>query len=162
MIKALVEQGEGIRRYDRLRKSRRSLTSPWGRVIDAYVFGRSYQEVDKGEFGSVEEALDGSDAMWRTRELIIMPSHVATEDHSDIDEMIDLAHSAGFDAIAASVILSWDGGDNRDDFPNIWRKGWDERWTIPNQWKDDPENPEGQLEALGRDLWVLVCRALAG
>jgi hypothetical protein len=129
------------------------------RTIDSYIFGRSFQEVEKGKHGSVEAALDANDPDWRTRELIIMPNHVALADQPDIKEMIELAHLAGFDAIAASVILSWDGGNNRDDFPDIWRMPWDERWTVPNPWTDDA--PQSQLEALGRELWTRICRKLS-
>lgn len=157
MIRALVSQGLG-QKVQLQKKGVRSLSSPWGRVINAYVFGRSYQEVEKKKHGSVEAALDANDQDWRQRELVIMPSHVAVQDHADIEAMIDAAHSAGFDAIAASVILSSDAGDNRADFPPIWQKPWDERWTIPNPWNEDPE---GQLEALGRDLWTWICRELA-
>ena len=156
MIRALVSQGLG--RAVRLqRKGVRDLVSPQGRHVDAYVFGRSYQEVEKYDHGSVEGALDSNDPLWRDRELIIMPSHVAAADQGDIRGMIDVGHSAGFDVVAASVILTWDGGDNRAPFPGIWGMSWDERWSIPNPWND---SPEGQLEALGRDLWTWVCRGL--
>lgn len=157
IIRALVSQGLGTK-VKLQRKGIRELYSPWGRLIDAYVFGRSYQEVEKAKHGSVEAALDANDPNWRERELIVMPSHVAASDRADIPDMINVAHAAGFDVIAVSVILSWDGGDNRSDYPDIWSLPWDERWTIPNPWNDDPE---GQLEALGRDLWTWVCRALA-
>jgi hypothetical protein len=94
MLKALVSQG-GIPQFDRLRKAPRRLLSPWGREIDAYAFGRSYQEVEKGSYGSVVDALDGSDPNWRERELIILPTHV-DDSEDDVDEMIEAAHSAGF------------------------------------------------------------------
>ncbi|MCW1410739.1 MULTISPECIES: hypothetical protein [Rhizobium] len=156
MIRALVALG--ISTEMKLhRKGAREMYSPWAnRMIDAYVFGRSYQERERGQRGSVEAALDANDPDWRTRELIIMPSHVASVDHPDILDMIDLAHSAGFDVVAASVIFSWDGGDNRADFPNIWRMPWDERWTIPNPWTED--NLQDQLEMLGRELWTRICK----
>lgn len=156
MIRALVSQGLGeeIRLQ---KKGARELVSPQGRPVDAYVFGRSYQEVEKGKYGSVEGALDANDAQWRERELIIMPSHVEEVDQSDIQDMIDVGHSAGFDVIAASIILAWDDGGNQAQFPTIWGMAWDERWTIPNPWND---KPEGQLEALGRDLWTWICRGL--
>jgi hypothetical protein len=157
MLRALVAQGLG-QTVQLHKKGVRQLTSPWGRLIDAYTFGRSYQEKEKGKYKTVEATLTANDPLWKTRELIIMPSHVAKVDHADIRDMIDVAHSAGFDVIAASVILSWEGGDNRADFPDIWCMAWDERWTIPNPWND---NPDGQLEALGRDLWTWICRALA-
>ncbi|WP_182180644.1 hypothetical protein [Methylobacterium radiotolerans] len=157
IIRALVSQGLG-RAMQLQKKGARALVSPWGRSIDAYVFGRSYQEVEKGAYGSVEAALNANDADWRKRELVIMPSHVAAGDHGDIEQMIDAAHSAGFDVICATILFTWGDGDNRGQFPDIWRMGWDERWTIPNPWND---NPEGQLEALGRDLWTWICRALA-
>ncbi len=158
MIRALVSFAIS-KEIQTHKKGVRAMFSPWAlRMIDAYVFGRSYQEIEKGKYGSVEATLDANDANWRTRELVIMPSHVAIADHRDIQDMIDLAHSAGFDVVAASVILSWEGGDNRADFPDIWRMPWDERWTIPNPWTDDKS--EAQLEALGRELWTLICRKL--
>ena len=160
ILRALVSQGLG-RRMELQKKGVRDLTSPWGRPIDAYVFGRSYQEVEKKQHQAVESALDANDAGWRDRELIIMPSHVTsirnTGAPTDIEQMIDAAHGAGFDAICASVIL--DGAfPNRVALSHIWRRPWDERWTIPNPRIDQFE---GQLEALGRDLWTWICRALA-
>lgn len=159
ILKALVALGIS-KEMQIHRKGVRAMFSPFAnRTIDSYIFGRSFQEVEKGKHGSVEAALDANDPDWRTRELIIMPSHVALADQPDINEMIDLAHLAGFDAIAASVILSWDGGNNRDDFPDIWRMPWDERWTVPNLWTDDA--PQPQLEALGRELWTRIGRKLS-
>jgi hypothetical protein len=161
MIRALVSQGLG-RELERQKKGVRLLTSPWGRPIDAYVFGRSYQEVEKGKYKTVENALSKNDADWRTRELIIMPSHVEdignASQKDDIDQIIDAAHGAGFDVICATVILKGADGDDIGEFADIWRKPWDERWTIPNP---IISAPDGQLEAIGRDLWTWVCRALA-
>ncbi|MGV1908482.1 MULTISPECIES: hypothetical protein [Agrobacterium] len=163
ILRTLVSQGTG-QKIGHHMKGVRSLVSPWGRPIDAFVFGRSFQEKEKAKYDSVEAALNANDAMWRTRELIIMPSHVASNDHIDIKQMIEVAHSAGFDAIAASVVMSWEKtkewekGDNRADFAAIWPMNWDERWTLPNPWA---EKYEGQLEALGNDLWSWVARALA-
>lgn len=159
MLKALVALGIS-KEMQIHRKGVRAMFNPFAnRMIDAYVFGRSFQEKEKQKHKSVEAALDSNDLHWRKRELIIMPSHVAVADHLDILEMIEVAHSAGFDAIAGSVILSWDGGDNRDAFTEIWGMPWDERWTIPNPWSDS--NPQAQLEALGRELWTAIARKLA-
>lgn len=162
MVRALVKQGQGSS-IKSVKKGNRLMTSPWGRRIDAYVFGRSYQEKEKKPSGSVEAALDGNDPAWRTRELVIMPSHVSgimngKGQDDDIDQMIDIAHSAGFDVICATVIFTGEEGEDRTQFAAIWRKPWDERWTIPNP---RPLKTDGQLEALGRDLWTWVCKALA-
>jgi len=159
ILKAAVALGIS-RQMQIHKKGVRQLFSPFAnRMIDAYVFGRSYQEKERARYGSVEAALDANDPDWRKRELVIMPSHVAPQDHSDIQEMIEAAHTAGFDAVAASVILSWDTGDNRGDFPDIWQMPWDERWTIPNPWSDG--NPQPQLEALGRELWIRIARKIS-
>lgn len=122
-----------------------------------------------GPYGSVEAALDGNDPHWRTRELVIMPSHAYGRTYGiknsngpdDIDQMIDAAHGAGFDAVCATIIITGETEDDRTKFADIWRKPWDVRWTIPNPWVSEPESPNGQLEALGRDLWTWICRALA-
>jgi hypothetical protein len=160
MLKALVSQA-GHPQFDRLRKSVRMLTSPWGRSVDSYIFGRSYQETEKHEHESVVGALDASDAQWRERELIIFPSHVSDSD-DDVEEMIDAAHEAGFDAICATVIFTGDDPEDRTDFSGIWAKDWDERWTIPNpRLTEGDRNIEPQLSALGSDLWTWICRALA-
>lgn len=156
IIRALASQGMGMD-FKKYPKGARQLETPFGRPVDAYIFGRSFQETEKSTYESVEAALDGNDPKWRTRELIIMPSHVGKNDQTDIQHMIDVAHSAGFDAVAASVILTTDTGDNRHNFPPIWRMNWDERWTIPNPWSSDPD---GQLQALGRDLWSWISNTL--
>lgn len=162
MIRALVAQGLG-QALKKSKKGVRSLASPFGRIIDAYVFGRSYQEVEKGDYGSVTNALAGNDPDWYRRELIVMPSHVSGIGNGngkpdDIDQIIDAAHGAGFDVICAAIVFT-DGNQNEwTQFQGIWKKGWDERWTIPNPHE---ENPAGQLDALGRDLWVWICKALA-
>jgi len=159
MIRALVSQGLG-RAVQLQRKGVRLLTSPWGRPIDAYIFGRSYQEIEKGEHESVENALDANDPDWRTRELVIMPSHVGgirnKGDADDIDQMIDVAHAAGFDVICITVIFT-EPREETARFANVWQKPWDERWTIPNP---QATEPEGQLEALGRDLWTWICKGI--
>lgn len=81
-----------------------------------------------------------------------MPRHVEKSDAADVIQMIEAAHSAGFDAISASVILTGkDGTDNRKKLNRIWMQNWDALWSIPNPLSD---SPEGQLEALGRDLWA--------
>jgi GTPase Era involved in 16S rRNA processing len=153
LMNALVSQGLGAASPGR--KGARSLVSPWGREIDAYVFVRSYQETEKSEHGSVVNALDANDPSWRERELIIFPSH-RSHSSSDLDEMIEAAHSGGFDAICATLIV--DGTDERDRIENAWRKNWDERWTLPNP---QTEHWREQVEAIGRDLWTWICRALA-
>lgn len=175
IIRALVSQAEAYAyRPPHPQKAPRQLVSPWGRMIDAYVFGRSYQEVEKRPHGSVVGALDANDAGWRGRELIIMPSHVTDIDApnnnlDDIDQMIEAGQSAGFDVVCANVIYADHNGvfdpTLPPRLPEVLRKRWDERWTIPNKEFEgqDANNPyvKGQLEALGRDLWTWICRALA-
>src|SRR5258708_7978901 len=81
----------------------RGLSSPWGRPVDALVIPRSYQETLAGEFGSIEQALNAVDSSWRQRDLVILPSHLEA---SHCATIIDLAHGAGFDAIAVSILLN--------------------------------------------------------
>lgn len=134
-------------------------------MIDAYVFIRSYQESEK-ERGSVVAALDHNDSQWRERELIIFPSHVTDPTSpTDIDKMIEAAHTGGFDAICATIIFT--GVNPEPRFADIWKKGWNKRWTIPNVRIEAPDTHQGrprwtsQIEALGRELWVWICRGLA-
>ena len=147
----------------RQRKGVRQLVSPHGRNIDSYLFGRSYQEVEKIKHKSVTKALDANDPDWRRRELILMPSHISDiankSGPDDITQIIDAAHSAGFDVICASVVFSGSAEEDLSGYYPIWSRNWDERWTVPN-----PGNyqPAGQLDALGRDLWTWTCRAIAG
>ena len=111
MIRALVSQAEAYAyRPPQPQKDQRQLLSPWGRVIDSYVFGRSYQEKEKSPCGSVVGALDQNDPGWRGRELIIMPSHVSDIDDprnsiDDIDQMISAAHSAGITVTVHSILV---------------------------------------------------------
>lgn len=160
MIRGLVSQGSG-RKLQKQKKGTRQLLTPVGRYVDAYIFGRSYQEVEKSAFGSVEAALDGNDADWRERELIVMPSHVrgiqAVGGGDDIDEMIDAAHSSGFDVVCAAVNYDGNFTRHRTIYSSIWNKRWDERWTIPNP---EQRDFEGQLDALGRDLWFWISAKL--
>lgn len=156
-MNALISQGLGAPSPGR--KGARRLISPWGREIDAYIFVRSYQETEKAAHGTVQAALDYNDPSWRERELIVFPSHVHNST-PDIDEMIAAAHAGGFDAICASLISIGEGGDDRESFADIWRKNWDERWTLPNPRAEGWEWT-AQVEALGRDLWTWICRALA-
>lgn len=161
IIKAMVSQGSR-RKIGLHKKGSRKLLSPWGRNIDAYIFGRSYQEVERKERGSVISALNGNDPEWRTRELIVMPSHVEQKDHSDIKTMIDIAHSAGFDVIAVPVILvQEDGTSNRSQMEPILQFYWDARWTILNNSIINTSDQEGHLQAIGHDLWSWICRTLA-
>ena len=104
MLAALLSQG-GAPPGNRLVKGQPSLVSPWGRTIDAYVFGRSYQESEKLRHGRVLAALVSSDPGWCERELVIIPSHLVVE---DVAQIIAAAHRAGFDAGAvADVVEIW-------------------------------------------------------
>jgi len=156
IIRSLVSQGIG-RKVGLHKKARREMVTTGGRHVDAFIFGRSYQEVEKGKWRSVVAALDGNDPGWRQRELIIFPSHVGTNDIADILEMLNAAHSAGFDAIAAPVVYSDGEGDNRTELAPALALPWNGRWTIPNAWQKDPT---GQLWALGNDLWSWISQAL--
>ena len=150
IVNSLVSQGLG--RPSPGRKGRRVLRSPWGRRIDSLVFVRSFQETEKNQHDSVVAALEAEDTAWSTRELVILPSHL---DAQDVHQMIVAAHENGFDTVAASVILN---RDERGNYAECWMEAWDERWSIPNPHAET--GWEGQLEALGRDLWTWVCQAL--
>lgn len=154
IMNALLSQGLGAPSPER--KGARTLISPGGRNIDAYVFVRSYQETEKSTHKNVAEALKQNDPDWKKRELIIFPSHVS-DSEGDIDEMILLAHQGGFDIISAAVLLD---EDRRSRLADIWDKPWDERWTVPNVTQDDEETRGAQLQALGRDLWWWICKTL--
>jgi hypothetical protein len=154
-MNALLSQGLGG--ISPGRKGARLLTSPWGRTIDAYIFVRSFQEIEKKPHRTVQAALDHNDPMWRQRELIIFPSH-STNSHADIAEMIEAAHEAGFDAVCASLLIIGDTGDDRELFAPIWGMNWDERWTLPNP---QTEYWSEQVKAIGRDLWAWICQAIA-
>lgn len=156
IVRSMVSQAIG-RRIGLHRKSARDMVTPWGRHVDAYIFGRSYQEVERGNYGSVAAALDGNDPQWRQRDLIVMPSHVAAADIADIQEMIDAARPAGFDTVAVPVIYWDDTSDNRAALAPALALDWNMRWSIPNPWQDDPS---GQLWALGNDLWSWISRGL--
>ena len=156
IIRSMVSQAAGSK-IDHHRKGQRNMITPWGRQINAYVFGRSYQEVERNRFGSILSALEGNDSDWRNRELVVMPSHIGTTDIIDIQQMIDIAHAAGFDAIAAAVVYETDTTDNRAALQPALTLNWDARWTILNPHRTDPD---GQLWAIGNDLWSWISRAL--
>lgn len=150
MIRSIVRQGE--RRDVRIvRRAARNLYSPWGRVIDALVIPRSYQETLEEEFGSVEAALNGVDQLWHQRDLVIFPSHLVP---ADCKVLLDLANGAGFDTVAVPIFLQ----------PSELKKSaaclalsWNERWTLSN---DTTEKPNSQIEALGHDLWAWIAAGL--
>lgn len=150
LMRALLEHAER-RRLKKPRKGVKRLRTPWGRAVDALVFIRSYQESLAGWYGSVIGSLDAEDKDWRDRDLIIMPSHLKS---ADCSQMIQAAHEGGFDAISVSVQLEVDDiRKSKDCFTELW----DERWTVRNPTSDDWE---GQVNALGSDLWVWVAAAL--
>ena len=155
IVNALLAQGLGEPSPER--KGARTLTSPGGRKIDAYVFVRSYQETEKSAHRNVGRALRENDSNWKKRELIIFPSHISGSE-PDIAEMISLAHQAGFDIICAAVLFD---KDKRSRLVDIWEKGWDERWTVPNPTQRNEAIRIAQLQALGCDLWTWICKALA-
>ena len=150
IIGALVRQGE--RRDLRVvQRAPRTMTSPWGHAIDALIIPRSYQETLAGEFGSIEQALNGVDSAWRQRDLVILPSHLVPGDCATI---IDLAHGAGFDAITVCVLLD---PEEIAQYQGCLSLPWDERWTLSN---DRTAEPGGQVDALGHDLWAWIATAL--
>ena len=152
LVQSLLSQGLG-QSIKNLPKKVRDLTTPWGRKIDAFVFVRSYQETEKAHYKTIVEALDANDQDWRERELIFFSSHVNGDSKKHTQQMIDAAHEAGFDVIAASLILD----NDRKDYDKIWSQNWDERWTLPNPKTKDWK---GQIDALGRDLWTKICSKL--
>jgi len=154
MLNALLAQGLGGKSPEQ--KGARELFDSTGRPIDAYVFVRSYQETLKKKYKSVSKALDKNDRQWKERELIILPSHVHRSE-TDVDEMIAVAHGAGFDVVCALVVLD---GSDRQDSSHILEKGWDERVTIMNPRQDDEQRRRALLNALGCDLWTWICKAL--
>lgn len=150
MIRSIIRQGER-HALDKVKRCVRQLTSPWGRSIDTLVIPRSYQETLESEFSSVQNALDQVDSMWRERDLVILPSHLTA---GDCQEIIRLAHGAGFDAIAVPVILQTSELPSYEDCLSL---SWDERWTLFNEHSNDPI---AVAEALGHDLWVLIAAAI--
>lgn len=150
LIRAVVQQAER-RDLQVIQRGPRSLWSPWGRTVDALVIPRSYQETLASEFSSVEQALDGVDPSWRQRDLVILPSHLQVPDCATI---IDLAHGAGFDVIAVSILLV--SGDIAQS-QGCLSLPWDERWTLSN---DQTIDHAGQVESLGHDLWSWIAAAL--
>ncbi|HEX5342758.1 MAG TPA: hypothetical protein VFX55_09710, partial [Duganella sp.] len=84
-------------------------------------------------------------------DLIIFPSHL---DPVDCQEMLRLAHGAGFDVIVVPVLLQT---SELPKYRSCLELSWDERWTLSN---DRKLNNLDQREALGHDLWCWVAAAL--
>lgn len=172
IVRSLVQQGVP-RSATILKKGVFRLTAPFGREIDAYIYGRSFQESDLRKHKTVIASLNASDPYWLRRELIIMPSHVSniggrSGQQNHINQMIDAAHMGGFDAICASLLfIEHDPSGlaqeiaQRSIYFGLWQKPWDERWTLPNPRQSDSKLIAAQLDAIGRDLWFMICRALA-
>jgi hypothetical protein len=115
------------------------------------IIPRSYQETFAGEFGSIEEALNQVDSNWRQRDLVILPSHLVPADCATI---IELAHGAGFDSIAVNILLE---PNEIVQYQGCLLLTWNARWTLSN---DALADPQGQLDALGHDIWAWVAAAL--
>lgn len=150
MLTELAKQASR-RELKKLQRGVHVFTSPWGRKIDALVFVRSYQETLRKEHGSVVDSLAAIDKDWYQRDLVIFPSHVERE---HCEQIIEAGHEAGFDLVAVPVFLK----------PTEVRKlgsclalNWDLRWTVSN---DSAEDYQGQLEALGHDLWSWIAGAI--
>lgn len=150
LMRAFVNQGQQ-NNLTSPKRAVRSLETPWGRDVDALVFIRSYQETLKDTYKTVVNALNKEDRLWRGRELIVLPSHV---DEQHCTEMIDAAHSAGFDAIVVPVILK-DGEIKK--LSACLNLNWDERWTLGNPTSD---SWKAQVSALGADLWTWIAGSL--
>ena len=150
MLTELVKQASR-RELKRVKRGVHLLTSPWGRKIDALVFMRSYQETLEGEHGPVEAALDAIDQAWRGRDLVIFPSHL---DAAHCKEILAAGHGAGFDVVVVAVFL--DPNDVAK-YSSCLKLAWDLRWTVSNDRSDDPN---GQIEALGHDLWSWIAGAI--
>lgn len=148
LIRALVSQGRGIN-MGGLRHGVQRLESPAGKTVEALVFPRSYQECEKSEHGSVEGALSAVDPAWRTRALVIMPSHLIID---DVREIVRTARRAGFDAVAAPVIIPEHDDLAGNGLSDSLGTSWEARWTVHNPRTD---NWQEQVQALGRDLWTL-------
>ena len=150
IIRSLVNQGER-KTLDEVKRGARTMQSPWGRSIDALIIPRSYQETLEKEFGSVKNALNSVDKDWRTRDLIVFPSHLIS---TDCATMIKLAHGAGFDAISVPILLH---PRDMSQYETCLELPWNERWTLSNNKK---AKFTAQIEALGHDLWSWIAAAL--
>lgn len=150
IIRAIVNQG-ARRPLKLVSRGTFTLTSPWGRSIDALIIPRSYQETLRDDFGSVENALDNVDPEWRIRDLVIFPSHLVRKDCRD---MLKIARAAGFDVIVVPIFL-----DEKEvpKFGPCLSLLWNERWSLLNLRTEDST---GKLVALGNDLWAWISAAL--
>jgi hypothetical protein len=72
----------------------------------------------------------------------------------DCATIIDLAHGAGFDTIAVCVLLDTAEITSWSECLSL---PWDERWTVSN---DRNAHPDGQIDALGHDLWTWIVVAI--
>lgn len=146
LIQRLISLGQHWK-YQRAHKGARVMRSFEGREIDALIFPRSFQEIEGKDHDTPREALDAIDPkQWFKRELIVMPSHVNL---ADVKAMLETAHSAGFDAVCASMMHL-----ERDwhDYPKVWALDWDERWTLVNRETGPRKEIEGGLNALAASL----------
>jgi hypothetical protein len=131
-------------------KGKRTLTTLGGRVVEAIVFVRSYQEEEK-KTRTVPETLaqfDQGTDYWFERELIIIPSH---PDTTDVTTMITEAHDHGYDAILAALLRT---GNTID--PTISTLTWNERWTLRNPDRPTTQEWQAQVQLLATQLWSRI------
>jgi hypothetical protein len=143
------------RSLQKVQKGAYTLITSVAQKVKAYVFVRSFQETERQEHGTPAAALDADDPKWRERSLIIMPSH---PEATDCKNMIEVAQSAGFDAVVVPVLMQRDEISADSRLTDCVTLNWDVRWTVDNPEKS--EDWKAQAEVLGRDLWVAISRLL--
>lgn len=126
------------------------------RQVDAFVFRRSFQEVEKSKYPTPFEALIGNfqelkiQEDWYEKELIIMPSHSNQWEncYNDVVQMLDTAQGYGFNTLLSYIIM--DKETDYVDYEDILKLNWNKKWELINPRTNSYLQP---CLSLGKELY---------
>jgi len=145
--------------YVSANKNPYTLTSHANDKIDAFIFPRSYYEVEKGEYNTVRDCLYDHDSFWERLDLIVLPNHTYDRDFDDNKQMVRCARDAGFDPICVPILFD---AEYPSSVHEHLRLKWSERWTIFNADREHSTSMDQQLRSIGKDLWWRVSKEILG
>ncbi|MGG0175807.1 hypothetical protein [Gottfriedia acidiceleris] len=126
------------------------------RIVNAFVFRRSFQEVEKSKYPTPFDALVGNfeeqniQEDWYDKELIIMPSHANQREscYNDVVQMMETAQQYGYNTLLAYIMM--DKATDYAEYEDILKLNWDKKWELVNP---RTANHLQECLSLGKDLF---------